>query len=380
MEELEDSTLDLIYRRRVRTHVPAYVLLGLILLVLISLPLVKVDVTTNVRGMVRPLRDVSELFSSLGGIVDSSLLMDNRAVDAGDTLVWLRRDIPELKMAAAQARLDMLQASAEDIRLILQGDPPQHTAQYRQSYRNFLVARSRLEIRKGFLGGEFSTAENLFSEEVISRHEYNKAQASYLDICARESDHLEGYKSSLENELYRICAEMKMVRDEIRLIQSTLDPYYIQAPVAGVVYDSRSLSSGSVLHAGMSLGKISPSGLLAAECYIHPGQIASVKIGSRVKLRFDDWGFRKHKPLEVVVDFMDEEVGIHRGKTSYRIRCTLHDAELHYVGGSPEDIKNGMTFTASFILFRHSLASLILEKVNLWANPSLTASEDEKES
>jgi HlyD family secretion protein len=130
----------------------------------------------------------------------------------------------------------------------------------------------------------------------------------------------------------------------------------------------------------MSLGKISPSGLLAAECYIHPGQIASVKIGSRVKLRFDDWGFRKHKPLEVVVDFMDEEVGIHRGKTSYRIRCTLHDAELHYVGGSPEDIKNGMTFTASFILFRHSLASLILEKVNLWANPSLTASEDEKES
>jgi hypothetical protein len=77
---------------------------------------------------------------------------------------------------------------------------------------------------------------------------------------------------------------------------------------------------------------------------------------------------------------MDEEVGIQKGKPAYRIRCTLHEAEIPYVGGSPEVVKNGMTFTASFILFRHSLASLILEKVNLWANPSISVSEDEKES
>jgi len=377
MEELEGSTLDLIYRRRVRSHLSGYVVIFLVLMALFSLPLVKVDVITGVRGMVRPLAEPSELFSSLGGIVDSSILMDNTPVDAGDTLVWMRRDLPEAKIAACEAQVKIQLASAEDIQLILEGEKPYWTAQYRQSYRNHQAARSRLEIRREFLSGEYATAQLLYEQEVISRHEFEKAQSSYLDICATESDLCEEYKSILEGDLFRIQSEIKGIRDEIRLIQSSLDEYFLLAPASGVLYSSRSLSSGSVVHAGMSLGKISPSGLLAAECYIHPGQIASVKKGLRVKLKFDDRGFRTHHPMETQVDLMDEEICVYNGFPSYRIRCTLHDTKIRYTNGSWQTVRNGMTFTASFILFRHSLASLILEKANLWLNPSATAGKDE---
>ncbi|MEN8202272.1 MAG: HlyD family efflux transporter periplasmic adaptor subunit [Bacteroidota bacterium] len=380
MEELENSTLDLIYRRRVRSHFPGYVVVFLIVLAISSLPLVKVDVVTSVRGMVRPVNEPSELFSPLGGMVDSSILMDNRPVDAGDTLVWIRRDLPEAKITGCQERIRIQQASAADIQGILAGKKPLKTTQYRQSYRNHLAARSRLEIRKEFLLGEYNTAQILYTDEVISRHEFEKAQSSFRDICARESDLCEEYKSILEGDLFRIQSEIKQIWDEIRLTQSSLDEYFILAPASGILYESRGLSSGSVIHAGMSLGMISPSGLLAAECYLNPAHIASVEEGSRVKLRFDDGGFRTHHPLDAEVDLLDEEVCVYNGIPSYRIRCTLHDTKIRYTNGSCETLKNGMTFTASFILFRHSLASLILEKANLWVNPSLTVSRDEKGS
>ena len=128
----------------------------------------------------------------------------------------------------------------------------------------------------------------------------------------------------------------------------------------------------------MPLGKISPSGELTAECYLHPGLIASVKKGSRVKLRIDDRGFRSHHPLEARVDQVDEEISMYGGIPCYRIRCALQDTKIRYTNGSTQAIKNGMTFTASIFLFRQSLASLILDKANLWLNPSASAGKNEK--
>jgi len=378
MEQLEDSTLDLIYRRRVRPHFPGYVVILIVLAVIFSLPFVKVDVVTSVRGMVRPVEESSELFSSLSGIVESSILKDNLQVDAGDTLVWIRRVLPEARIVAYLERMRIIQASARDIQLILAGKKPVNTTQYRQSHKNHLSERSRLEIQKEFLSGEYSTAQVLYKEEVISLHEFEKARSSYRDICAKESDLDEAYKSFLEEDLFRIQTEIKQIKNNIRLTQSSLDEYFILAPVPGTLYKCRSLSTGSVIHSGMSLGMILPSGLLAAECYINPGHIASVHKGSRVKLRFDDLGFRTHYPLEAQVDLLDREVSVFNGLPSYRIRCTIADPKIRYTNGSWESLKNGMTFTASILLFRHSLASLILEKANLWANPSAIDSNEKE--
>lgn len=380
MEELEDSTLDLIYRRRVRSNFAGYAIILFIVVLISSLPLVKVDVVTTVRGMVRPVNEPSELFSSLGGLIDSSILVDNTPVEAGDTLVWIRRDLPEAKMLAYEKRIRIKQASAEDIHFILRGGNPCKTAHYQQSHRNHRAALSHLEIEKKFLSGEYKIAQSLYNDEVISLHEFEKARSTYQDVCAKESDLLETYKSTLEADLFRIQSEILQIKDEIRLLQSSLSEYFILAPVRGAIFNCRSLAAGSVIHAGMSLGKISPAGMLAAECYIDPGQGASVKEGTRVKIRFDDTGFRTHHPMETQVDLMDEEVSVYKGKPSYRIRCKLPDLQIRYTNGSKETLKNGMTFTASFVLFRHSLASLILEKANLWVNPSEARYRDERGS
>ena len=370
MEELEDSTLSLIYRRQVRSSLPAYVIIFLVLGAFSSLPLLKVDVVTSVKGMVRPVREPTEILSNVSGMVERSVLLDNRKFAAGDTLVWIKTDLLKARINALQNRTRIHEASKTDIRLILENHLPLHTSHYIQLHRNHQANIARLEIQKEFLQDEHKTSKTLFNQQVISRHEYEKALNQWREICARETDLCEAFKSSLEEGLLGINLEISQLSDNIAQIHANLNEYYLIAPVAGTLYNSRSLSAGSVVHPGMSLAKISPTGLLVAECFIDPGHISSVKDGTRVKLRFDDSGFRSHHPLETRVDLMDQEVTLFNGTPAYRIRCTLDNAPIYYANGSIETVKNGMTFTASFILFRRSVAALILEKANLWVNPT----------
>ncbi len=370
MEELEDSTLSLIYRRQVRSSLPAYVIIFLVLGAFSSLPLVKVDVVTSVKGMVRPVQESSEILSNVSGMVERSVLMDNRKFAAGDTLVWIKTDLLKARIDALQNRIRIHEASVKDICLILENQMPLHTSHYVQSHRNHQANIARLDIQKEFLQDEHNTSKILFDQQVISKHEYAKALNQFREVCARETDLCEAYKSSLEEGLLRIKLEISQLLDEITQINANLNEYYLISPVAGTLYSSRSLSAGSVVHPGMSLAKISPACLLVAECFIDPGHIPSVKEGTRVKLRFDDSGFRSHHPLETRVDLLDKEVSLFNGTPAYRIRCTLDKSPIYYANGSVETVKNGMTFTASFILFRRSVAALILEKANLWVNPT----------
>jgi len=377
MEELEESTLNLIYKRQVRSSLSAYVIILLVLGAFLSLPLVKVDVVTSVRGMVRPVQEPAEILSNVSGMVERSVLMDNRKFAAGDTLIWIKTDLLKARIDAHQNRIRIHKESVTDIRLILENQLPLRTSHYVQSNRNHQANIARLKIQKEFLQDEHKTSKTLFNQQVISRHEYEKSLNQLREICARETDLCEAYKSSLEEDLLRINLEISQLSDDVIQIQANLNEYYLIAPVAGTLYNSRSLSAGSVVHPGISLAMISPTGLLVAECFIDPGHIPSVKEGTRVKLRFDDSGFRSHHPLETHVDLLDQEVTLFNGTTAYRIRCTLEDAQIHYTNGTSEAVRIGMTFTASFILFRCSVAALILEKANLWVNPTVSTQNHE---
>lgn len=370
MDHLEDSTLDLIFRRRVRSYFPGYLILLIILGSVMVLPLVEVDVVTTTRGMIRPLHEPVDISSPLTGILDSTILENNLQVTAGDTLVWIRRDIPRTRIEAYQNTIETNQDLIRDIRSILEGKIPALTTRYLQSYRNHLSTLSSLQLQEKFLHDEFQTAKKLFEEEVISMHEYEEALSQYQIICARISDTREQYRYQLEEELYQLRQETRQSSAEIALIHSTSRDYYVLAPVSGAVLNCPGINAGSVIHSGTSMGTISPSGNLVAECYLPPGIIPVVKMGTRVKLRFDHPQSRFRPHLEAVVDYMDKDITSINGNPVCRIRCSLENPRIQYANGTQEIIRKGMTFTANIILFRQSLANLILDRANRWANPA----------
>lgn len=370
MDQLEDSTLDLIFRRRVRSYYPGYVIIFLITGIGIILPLVKVDVVTSTRGMIRPLEEPVEVGSAMTGILDSTIVKNNIQVMAGDTLAWIRRDPQEVQIQSYERIINTNQGSIQDILTILGNNPPSLTTRYQQSYNNHLSALSHLQLQEKFLNGEFTTAEKLYGEEVISLHDYEQAYSNYQIICARISEMQENYRNKLEEELYLLRQENKRLQGEIELINSTSHDYFIVAPVSGTIHNCPGITSGSVILTGTSMGIISPSGRLVAECYLETFSIPAVKIGTRVKLRFDNPGFRSLSTLETVVDYIDKDVILEKGNPAYRIRCSLDNPQIQYTDGTQDPVQKGMTFTANIILFRQSLAALILDNVNRWVNPA----------
>lgn len=370
MIQLEDSTLDLIYRRRVQSFLPGYIIIILVIVFAVALPLVNVDVITNCRGMVRPLIESAEICAPISGVLDSTILRNNIDVKAGDTLVWLRKDFPEAKLKAHRKLIKQNMVSIRDISLILEGKFPRETPLYLQSYKNHCASLSYLKLQKEYLYREYSTAEKLFHEEVISQHEYETARSDYLIIIAKESDAIESYRDLLETEFHHLEMENSGLSDQIDLIQSTLFDYCIVAPESGTLHNCQGITSGSVIHSGSSLGTISPMGKLVAECYLEPGSIQVVKVGTKVKLRFDELRYGSQSILETEVNFIDKDVSFVNGSHIYRIRCSLDNPQIRYSDDSVDPIRKGMTFTANIILFRRSLASLLLDKMNRWANPA----------
>jgi HlyD family secretion protein len=370
MDQLEDSTLDLIYRRRVRSCHPGTVVMLMITGALMALPLVKVDVVTTTTGMIRPLEEPAGILAPISGILDSTILTGNLRVHAGDTLAWIRKDRIVAAIREYSGRIALNRVHIQDIRSILDGQKPEKTARFIQSYRNHLSALSCMKIREEFLGKAYQTATELFTAEVIPLHEFEQAETDYRLICAEINDLEQQYRDRLEEEFYRLEQENAGYRQEINLNRSLQHNYYIVAPTSGTVHNCPGLTSGSVIHSGMVLGSVSPEGRLAAECFLDPGSIQGVGKGTRVRLRFDGSVYKRHAHAEARVGHIEKDVTLKDGVPVYRVRSILDSPFIVQENGERKPVVKGMTFTASFVLFRRSIASLLLEKVTRRLHPA----------
>lgn len=362
MDSLEGSTLDLIHRRRVSTFYPGYTIILIILGIIVALPLVKVDVVSTSGGMIRPCQEPIELFSSITGRVDSTLLMDNILVNCGDTLIWLRRKLPDTRMEELLEQVQRNRLFISDMKAILQGENALSTARYRQSFKSHSTSGEQLRLKKNFLENEYQTAGILYDQKVIPIREIEQARSEYLVACAQIDMHQENYRNQLEDELLRLVHQNRQYEGELAEIRVTLQNYVIQAPISGTLKQCRGIKTGSVIQPGTGLGSISPSGAVLADCYVETRNISDIHTGMPVKIRMDGKSQRSVHRLETRVSQVDPDVIVLNGRPVYRVRCPIDETE----GLIP-----GMTFSASMLLYRSSLASLLTEKLNRNFNPAI---------
>ncbi len=360
MDPLEGTTLELIYRRRVTAFYPGYTIILIVLGIIVALPLVKVDVVSTSGGMIRPCQEPAEIFSSITGIVDRTLMCDHLEVSTGDTLVWLRKNLPDTRMRELFRQIDRNMLYMNDIKAILRGGSSLETTRYKASYRNHTTSCRQLILQKNFLQDEYNAAGILHDQKVIAQREFERSRSEYLVACAQLEDHKESYKNHLEDELNRIWMENRQFEGEVEEIRASLQNYHILAPSSGMLCQCRGILAGSVIQPGTSLGSISPQGLLAADCYVETRDIKEIRTGMTVKIRMDGKSQRSVDRLETRVSQVDPDVMLMNGRPVYRVRCMLEH---------PEGLIPGMTFSASMILYRTSLASILTEKLNRHFNP-----------
>ena len=98
---------------------------------------------------------------------------------------------------------------------------------------------------------------------------------------------------------------------------------------------------------------------------LHPAlfkDISEIRKGMPVRIHLNGKNPHSRERLETRVSQIDPDVILMNGRAVYRVRCLI---------GMRQELVPGMTFSASMLLYRTSLASLLTEKLNKYFNPSL---------
>lgn len=104
--EIIENTVEC-YHSRISTRSKAIygLILVMILLVFALLPLIQVDISSQSRGVIRSPYENTTIQSALYGEVISYRMLENKAVQKGDTLIILNSDRLNEQVALADASL-----------------------------------------------------------------------------------------------------------------------------------------------------------------------------------------------------------------------------------------------------------------------------------
>jgi multidrug resistance efflux pump len=366
---LEDSTLELIRRRRTWVPLPGWVALSLSIGIIVAMPLIRVDLVTTSAGMIRPLTGPVEITAASPGISDFSALEDFLRVEKGDTLLVFSDPGTITRLENCRKLLKRNDIYIGDIRNLLDGKAGIESEIYNQSHRDYLSRLEQLTLEEKFQQDEFRTAELLYRQEVIPFREYEDARIRYLGICARKLSLKEEYRRHLESELRDLRAENLALHTELETARSVLNTLCITAPLDGTLQNCRQLPPGTAVTAGTCLGTLVPAGPLVAECFVEPEGIGQITTGTEVKIRMHGKASREGKVLRGRVTGKDADAIVVNGRPVFRVRCVFGEYHRPEETETLQRLQPGMTFSATMVLDRASLASLVSEKLFRWSDP-----------
>jgi len=373
--EIIENTVEC-YHTRISTCSNAIysLLLVMILSVFVSLPLVYVDISSQSRGVIRSPSENTTIQSALYGEVTSYRMLENKAVQKGDTLIMLNSDKLNEQISLAKKKILENNLFISDIDCLLSVKYNQLiTPKYRGEYYRYGAKINEQKINVNYLLKELATQKSLVEQKVISNFDYLQSKNNYdkanEQLKALEQDHQTNWvadQTTLNQQNVELASNIKQLEKE-------KSQYVILAPMSGTLVQVAGFQKGNFISPSQNLAYISSNNLLLAECYISPSDIGYIHQNQQVSFQFDafnyrDWGLMNGKVSQVLHD-----VVLIDQKPMFRVRCVLEKKSLQLKNGYRGDIQKGLTFTARFQLNRRSLWQLLFDKVDNWLNPKFLA-------
>ena len=123
-EYVNDSVESYFFQNRQSPTVIYWLLTAVVLTVLVSLPLVYVDVSVSAPGSVRPLTEVTQLTAPVAEPVTGIFVKEGDAVRKGDTLVTFCNEGSLQQLRHQQSLTDDYAAHISDLQVLLNGGQP----------------------------------------------------------------------------------------------------------------------------------------------------------------------------------------------------------------------------------------------------------------
>jgi len=331
---------------------------------LVSLPLVRVQVSVTGKGIIRPWQEKADIIPSTSGMVEEIYVSEGDFLEMSDPILKLRsfnagRNLQVLKMELKDTDqyIDDLHGMLSDPAIV----PVRE--KYRTAWKEYCHHLEYLTLIYEKAQREWTRQTGLYNGGLISDKAYddltfnrNRARQERLRFTS------ESRRAWQEDHSVYLDRRRSLIK-QIQQTEEQIRRSVIRAPVSGSLEEFSGIFPGSELQAGEVIGVISPDSKLIGELYMQSKDIVYLSAGQEVILQIDafpsrEWGMVKSEIYDISNDFIWL-----KQQAVYRVKCHL-----------PKEGKliKGMTFHARCLVAPRSLLQLLTDKADDWLNPSIS--------
>ena len=366
-------TLENLTHKNKPKSISIYLVIVIALVVFLSsLPLIKIDISSQSRGIIRSTTDNVPLTSLVNGKIVYVNLKNNQLIYKGDTLVQLTQESLNTDKSTNESLAGDLQNRISDLSRIVTGsNVALTTLEIQQEWNSYNSKKNELESKIAQTKMAYERNKQLFDKGIIANAEFEKYSFDYTYSQQSLSSLIKSQKSVWQNQKRDLENQLKNLKGTINKINAESKNYVITAPISGTIENFSGIQVGSFLNASQPIAIISATDKLIVESSVSPSDIGLIHKNQKVKFQIDAFNYNQWGLLEGKVIDIDHNITIQGEQAFFKVRSVLNKTELQLKSGYKTKASKGMTLTTRYILTRRSLFDLLFDKMDDWSNPKI---------
>lgn len=365
------NTTENLYAKNKTKSISIYLVVILALLVFLALlPIIKIDISSQSRGIIRSKMDNVPLTSIVSGKIIWIKLKNNTQITKGDTLIKIAKEGLETDKKTNDTLSTTVAEYLVDVTNILKGNSSHlKTSTAREDFYKFQSRKIELQSKVSQAQINYNRNKILFDKDVIAKMEFEKHQYELRFANQALNSFVNQQKATWETQKRDLEERVKNLKGTVAKIAVEENNYFILAPVTGTIESFSGLQIGSFINASQAIATISPEDNLIVESTVSPNDIGLLKENQKVKFQIDAFNYNQWGLLEGKVIDIDKNITIQENQAFFKVRCGLNSKTMQLKSGYKTQVSKGMTLTTRYIITRRSLFELLFDKVDDWLNP-----------
>lgn len=367
------NTLENLIAKNKTKSISIYLVLVLALITFLALlPIIKIDISSQSRGIIRSKTDNVPLTSIVSGKITWIKLKNNAQITKGDTLIKIAKEGLETEKQTQDTLSNNVSELLLDINNILKGATSSlKTSTAREDFYKFQAKKTELQSKVAQTQINYNRNKTLFDKGVIAKMEFEKYVFELRFANQALQSFVNQQKATWETQKRDLEERIKNLNGNVAKMKVEEKNYFILAPVTGTIESFNGLQIGSFINASQPIATISPADNLIVESTVSPNDIGLIKKNQSVKFQIDAFNYNQWGLLEGKVIDIDKNITIQEQQVFFKVRCSLKYKIMQLQSGYKTQVSKGMTLTTRYIITRRSLYDLLFDKVDDWLNPKI---------
>ena len=333
------------------------------------LPVIKVDISSQSRGIIRSKTDNVPVTSAVSGKITAIKLKNNLLVQKGDTLLTISKENLETEKQLNDTIYTTNATILQDLEMVLKGKSNLQTALIREEYYKYTTQKAELQSKVAQTQINYNRYKTLFDKGVVAKAEFEKYHFELQFAKQALNSFAKQQMANWQNKKNELTLQLKNIAGNNNKLKIEAKNYVLIAPATGTIENFNGVQVGSVLNASQPIAQISPVDNLVVESTVSPNDIGLIKPNQKVKFQLDAFNYNQWGLLTGKVIDIDKNITLQENQAFFKVRCALDAKELKLKSGYKTQVSKGMTLTTRYIITRRSLFDLLFDKVDDWLNP-----------